>query len=129
MAEQEPVEEELEDDDSQDQEEYSSAKNENIPRSSFFFACLSFLIAFICLGILLTGYLDFIPYLLLLLAVIVFGGVGTLFLRQNSLLNRTARARIDEESDEEEQALLNIQQEEDEQTGEERAQSPFERLV
>ena len=47
-----PVEEEYADNDEQVQEEeHASTKNESIPRSSFFFACLSFLIAFICQGL------------------------------------------------------------------------------
>jgi predicted Zn-dependent protease with MMP-like domain len=130
MPEQEPAEEAYADDGTQIKEEEEPArhKSENIPRSSFFFASLSFLIAFICLSILLSRYLDFILYLLLLCGVIVFGTVGILFLRQNSLLNRTAYAQMDNESDEEAQALLSLQEEKDEVT-DEAAQGSFERLV
>jgi predicted Zn-dependent protease with MMP-like domain len=134
MSEQEPIEEEYADDKEQGQEEddarskFLKRAREGIPRSSFFFACLSFLIAFICLGIFVSRYLDFLSYLLLLLAIIVFGGVGVLFLRQNSLLNRTARAQMEKEGDEEEQALLRIQEEE-EGIDEAAQQDSFERLV
>jgi predicted Zn-dependent protease with MMP-like domain len=113
-----PVEEEYADDDEQVQEEeHASSKKEGIPRSSFFFACLSFLIAFICLAIFVSRYLDFLSYMLLLLGIIVFGGVGILFLRQNSMLNRTARAQMEIEGDEEEQGV------------DEAAEDSFERLV
>jgi len=128
-----PVEDQYGDDNEQIQEEEdASSENselarERLPRSSFFFACLCFLIAFVCLGILVSKYLDFLSYLLLLLGIIVFGGVGILFLRQNSPLNRTARARMENESDEEEQALLLIQEEED--GAGEAAEHSFERLV
>ena len=120
MPEQEPVEEEYANNDTQIQEEQEHIRNktENIPRSSFFFACLSFLIAFICLSILLSRQLDFILYLLLLFGVIVFGTIGILFLRQNSLLNRAANVRTDNESDEEEEALLRMQEEEEQGTNE-----------
>jgi len=130
MSEQEPVEEEYADGDEQVQEEEQvSAKKERIPRSSFFFACLCFLIAFICLGIFVSRYLDFLSYLLLILAVIVFGGVGILFLRHNSSLNRRAREWMENESDEEEQALLDIQAWEMEEGTDEGAEDSFERLV
>jgi len=130
MPEQEPAEEEHADNDTQPQEEQEHTRHtiENIPRSSFFFACLSFLIAFICLSILLSRYLDFIPFLLLLCGVIVFGAVGILFLRQNSLLNRTAHAQMDNESDEEEQALLSLQEEQEQVTAE-ATKGSFEQLV
>ena len=129
MSEQEPVEEEYADNDEQVPEEvHTRSKDKSIPRSSFFFACLSFLISFICLGIFVSRYLDFLSYLLLLLGIIVFGGVGILFLRQNSLLNRTARARMENEGDEEEQALLRIQEEEEEGI-DEAADDSFKRLI
>src|SRR5437868_9790562 len=130
MSEQEPVEEEYADDDEQVQEEgQASAKNERIPRSSFFFACLCFLLAFVCLAILVSRYLDFLSYLLLILAMIVFGGVGILFLRHNSTLNRRAREWMENESDEEEQALLDIQEGEMEEGADDGVENAFERLV
>ena len=130
MSEQESVEEVYEDgDDQASEEEQVSAKKERIPRSSFFFACLCFLIAFICLAILVSRYLDFLSYLLLILAVMVFGGVGILFLRHNSSLNRHAREWMENESDEEEQGLLDIQEEEMAGGADEGAVDAFERLV
>jgi len=127
MPEQEPLEEEQAVNDEQVQEEPSSSRSEHIPRSSFFFACLSFLIAFVCLGILISRYLDFLSYMFLLLAIIVFGGIGVLFLRRNSSLNRAASARMENEIDEEEQALLRIQEQEEGTA--EPAEDSFERLV
>ncbi len=125
-----PVEEEYEDGDEQvKEEELVGAKKEHIPRSSFFFACLCFLIAFICLAILVSKYLDFLSYLLLILAVMVFGGVGILFLRHNSSLNRHAREWMENGRDEEERALLDIQEEEMGEGADEEAEDAFERLV
>lgn len=131
MSEQEPVEEEYADSDEQIQEEEQAGeKRERIPRSSFFFACLSFLIAFVCLAIFVSRYLDFLSYLLLILAVIFFGGVGILFLRHNSILNRRAREWMENERDEEEQAILDIQEEEGmAEDADEGAEDSFERLV
>jgi predicted Zn-dependent protease with MMP-like domain len=122
MPEQEPVEEAYEDDDA-----HVGSQNENLPRSSFFFACLSFLLAFICLSLLLNRPHDFIFSLLFLLGVVLFGTAGILFLQQNSLLNRPVSMEGNSQDDKEEQAMLSMQEGGEEVTPDEA--SSFEQLV
>ena len=64
-------------------------RNENINRSRYFFAMISFLIALLILGIYLNNYYDLLSGWLLLAGMLAFGAIGVFFLLPNNRLNHT----------------------------------------
>src|SRR5215831_7670694 len=60
--------------------------NENMNRSRFVFATISFLIALILLGIYLNNYYDILSGWFLLVGVFVCGAIGVLFIWPNPIL-------------------------------------------
>ena len=67
--------------------------NENMDRSRYFFAMISFLIALIILGLYLNNYYDVLSGWLLLVGIFAFGVVGIFFLRPNPILNNLFNTR------------------------------------
>ncbi|MGZ6368210.1 MAG: metallopeptidase family protein [Ktedonobacteraceae bacterium] len=61
--------------------------HENMDRSRYFFASISFLLALIMLGFYLNNYYDVLSGWLLLVGVFAFGAVGIFFLWPNPILN------------------------------------------
>ena len=61
--------------------------HENMDRSRYFFASISFLLALIMLGFYLNNYYDVLSGWLLLVGVFAFGAVGVFFLWPNPILN------------------------------------------
>jgi len=115
-----------------EQEPDEHTRNENINRSRYFFAMISFLITLLFLIIYLNNYYDFVSGWLLLLGVFVFGALGIFFLRPNNLLNRTISTQRDHQGSEVENILIEAEKEEGLEEGENTDKdelSPFERLV
>ena len=67
--------------------------HENMDRSRYFFAMISFLIALIILAIYLNNYYDVLSGWLLLVGVFAFGVVGIFFLWTNPILNNLFNTR------------------------------------
>src|SRR6266550_2810302 len=86
-------------------------RNENINRSRYFFAMISFLITLLFLIIYLNNYYDFVSGWLLL-GVFVFGAIGIFFLRPNNLLNHTISTQRDHQGSEVENILIEAEKEE-----------------
>jgi predicted Zn-dependent protease with MMP-like domain len=61
--------------------------HENMNRSRYFFAMISFLIALILLGIFFNNYYDIFSGWFLMAGVLAFGAIGIFFLWPNTLLN------------------------------------------
>src|SRR6266487_1317205 len=115
-----------------EQEPDEHTRNENINRSRYFFAMISFLITLLFLIIYLNNYYDFVSGWLLLLGVFVFGALGIFFLRPNKLLNRTISIQRDHQGSEVENILIGAEKEEGLEEGENTDKdevSPFEQLV
>jgi predicted Zn-dependent protease with MMP-like domain len=115
-----------------EQEPDEHTRNENINRSRYFFAMISFLITLLFLIIYLNNYYDFVSGWLLLLGVFVFGTIGVFFLRPNNLLNRTINTQRDYQGSEVENILIEAEKEEGLEEGEDDDKdelSPFEQLV
>jgi predicted Zn-dependent protease with MMP-like domain len=107
-------------------------RNENINRSRYFFAMISFLIALLFLGIYLNNYYDFVSGWFVLLGVIVFGAIGVFFLLPNTILDHTTSTQRDYQDNEVENTFLESEKEERLEEGEDTDKdelSPFERLV
>jgi predicted Zn-dependent protease with MMP-like domain len=114
----------------QEPDEYT--RSENINRSRYFFAMISFLITLLFLIIYLNNYYDFVSGWLLLLGVLVFAAIGIFFLRPNNLLNHTTSVQRDHRGSEVENILIEAEKEEGLEEGEDDYEdelSPFERLV
>ncbi len=107
-------------------------RNENINRSRYFFAMISFLIALLFLGIYLNNYYDLLSGWLLLLGVFAFGAIGVFFLWPNNILNHIISTKIDFQGNEVENTFIEAEKEESLKEGEDTYRdelSPFERLV
>src|SRR6516162_1669268 len=72
--------------------------HENMNRSRYFFAMISFLIALIILGFYLNNYYDVLSGWFLLVGVFAFGVVGVFFLLPNPILNYYFRSKEDYQS-------------------------------
>src|SRR5215470_11998494 len=83
--------------------------NENMNRSRYFFAMISFLIAFIILAIYFNNYYDILSGWFLLAGVLTFGAIGFFFLRPNSILNNLFGAKKDLQSNEAKNTFLTIE--------------------
>jgi predicted Zn-dependent protease with MMP-like domain len=106
--------------------------HENMNRSRYFFAMISFLIAVIILGIYLNNYYNILSGWLLLVGAFAFGAIGAFFLWPNTLLNDLISAKRDYQSDKVENTFIEAEKEErlEESEDTERDElSPFERLV
>src|SRR5271169_5004828 len=75
-------------------------RNENIDRSRYFFAMISFLIALLFLGIYLNNYYDFVTGWFVVLGVLAFGAIGVFFLLPNTLLNNSTSTQRDYQGNE-----------------------------
>ncbi|HEY6284164.1 MAG TPA: metallopeptidase family protein [Ktedonobacteraceae bacterium] len=107
-------------------------RNENINRSRYFFAMISFLIALLFLGFYLNNYYDFVSGWFLLLGVLAFGAIGVFFLAPNTILNHTISAQRDYLGNKVENTFIEADKEESLEEGEDTDRdelSPFERLV
>jgi predicted Zn-dependent protease with MMP-like domain len=107
-------------------------RNENIHRSRYFFAMISFLIALIMLGIYLNSYYDLLSGWLLLTGVLAFGAIGVFFLLPNTILNHTSSTQRDYHGNKVENTFIEAEKEESLEEGEDIYRdelSPFERLV
>jgi len=106
--------------------------NENINRSRYFFAMISFLIALIILGIYLNNYYDVLSGWLLLAGVFAFGAIGVFFLLSNPILNHSTSLQRDYQGNEVGNTFLEVEKEESVEEGEDTYGDelrPFERLV
>src|SRR6266571_4945370 len=107
-------------------------RNENINRSRYFFAMISFLIALLILGIYLNNYYDLLSGWLLLAGVFAFGAIGVFFLLSNNILTHIISTKRDYQSIEVENTFIEAEKEESLEEGEDTYRdelSPFERLV
>jgi predicted Zn-dependent protease with MMP-like domain len=106
--------------------------HENMDRSRYFFAMISFLIAFIILAIYLNNYYNILSGWLLLIGMFAFGAIGVFFLWPNTMLNHLLRTKRDEQGNTLENTFIEAEKdaslEEGENTDKEDL-SPFERLV
>ena len=107
-------------------------RNENINRSRYFFAMISFLIALLILGIYLNNYYDVLSGWLLLGGVFAFGAIGVVFLLSNTTLNHSTITEGDYQSNKVVNTFIEAEKEENLEEGEDTYRdelSPFERLV
>lgn len=74
-------------------------------RSRYFFALMSFLVAFIFLSVYLNNVYDLVSGGLLLLGALVFGAVGAFFLLPKSVLHRTLSTGRNDSSSEGDKSL------------------------
>lgn len=106
--------------------------HENMDRSRYFFAMISFLMALIILGIYLNNYYDVLSGWLLLLGVLAFGAVGIFFLWTNPVLNNLFNAQEAHKSNDVKHTFLEIENDkrlEEGEVPEVAMLSPFEQLV
>ena len=107
-------------------------RNENINRSRYFFAMISFLIALLFLGIYLNNYYDFFSGWFILLGALAFGAIAVFFLLPNTVLDHPNSPQRDYQSYKVENSFIEADSEErleeDEVTYRDDP-SPFERLV
>src|SRR6266566_4848328 len=87
-------------------------RNENINRSRYFFAMISFLIALLILGIYLNNYYDLLSGWLLLAGVFAFGAIGVFFLLSNNILTHIISTKRDYQSNEVENTFIEAEKEE-----------------
>ena len=83
--------------------------HENMDRSRYFFAMISFLIALIILGIYLNNYYDVLSGWLLLVGVFAFGAVGIFFLWTNPILNNLFNTQEAHQSNDVKHTFLEIE--------------------
>jgi predicted Zn-dependent protease with MMP-like domain len=109
--------------------------NENMNRSRYVFAMISFLIALIFLGIFFNSYYDLLSGWFLLTGAFVFGAAGVFFLWPNPRMKRVMRTTEDE-SDQSNKGEFSFFKEDDNDTVLEDAEvtnvaelTPFEELV
>ena len=106
--------------------------HENMNRSQYFFAMISFLFALIILAIFFNNYYDIFSGWLLLAGVIAFVAIGFFFLWPNPILNNFFRTKEDSQSNKVKNTFIEIENEaylEDGQDTDSNELSPFERLV
>jgi predicted Zn-dependent protease with MMP-like domain len=106
--------------------------NENMNRSRYFFAMISFLIALIILGIYFNNYYDVLSGWLLLAGVIVFGAIGVFFLLSNTLMIHSTSIQWDHQENGVGNMFLEAEKEESLEVDKDSNRdelSPFERLV
>ena len=106
--------------------------NENMDRSRYFFAMISFLIALIILAIYLNNYYDVLSGWFLLVGVFAFGAVGIFFLLSNPILNNLFKTQEAHQSNYVKHTFLEIEDDkslEEGETPEVPMLSPFEHLV
>jgi predicted Zn-dependent protease with MMP-like domain len=107
-------------------------RNENINRSRYFFAMISFLMALLILGIYLNNYYGFFSGWLLLLGVFAFGAIGVFFLLSNTIPNHSTSTQKDYQRNKVANTFIEAEKEESLEEGEGTYRdelSPFERLV
>jgi predicted Zn-dependent protease with MMP-like domain len=106
--------------------------HENMDRSRYFFAMISFLIALIIIGIYLNNYYDVLSGWFLLVGVFAFGAVGIFFLLPNPILNNLIKTQEAHQSNDVKHTFLEIENDkslEEGETSEVSMISPFEQLV
>jgi predicted Zn-dependent protease with MMP-like domain len=106
--------------------------HENMNRSQYFFAMISFLIALIMLGIYLNNYYDLLSGWLLLAGIFVFVAIGVFFLWPDTILNHIFKTKRDYQGREVHNTFLEGEKEErleDYDDTDIDELSPFERLV
>ncbi len=106
--------------------------HENMDRSRYFFASISFLMALILLGIYLNNYYDILSGWLLLIGVFAFGAVGIFFLWPNPVLNNLFNAQEAHQSNDVTHTFLEIENDKslvEDEAPEVSMLSPFEQLV
>jgi predicted Zn-dependent protease with MMP-like domain len=106
--------------------------HENMNRSRYFFAMISFLIALMILGIYLNNYYDLLSGWLLLAGIFAFGAIGVFFLLSNTVLKRSISTPRDHQGNKVGNTFLQTEKEESLEVGEVSYRgelSPFERLV
>ena len=106
--------------------------NENMNRSGYFFAMISFLIALIILGIYFNNYYDVLSGWLLLAGVFAFGVIGVFFLLSNTRMIHSTSIQRDYQGNVVGNTFLKAEKEESlevvkDSYGDEL--SPFEQLV
>jgi predicted Zn-dependent protease with MMP-like domain len=106
--------------------------NENMNRSRYFFAMISFLIALIILGIYFNSYYDILSGWLLLAGVFAFGVIGVFFLLSNTRMIHSTSIQRDYQGNVVGNTFLEAEKEESlevvkDSYGDEL--SPFEKLV
>ena len=106
--------------------------HENMNRSQYFFAMLSFLIALIILGIYLNNYYDILSGWFLLAGMFAFLAIGIFFLWPNTILNHILNTKRDYQGNEVRNTFIEGEKEERLEEAEDTdidELSPFERLV
>jgi predicted Zn-dependent protease with MMP-like domain len=106
--------------------------NENMNRSRYFFAMISFLIALIILGIYFNNYFGVLSGWLLLAGVFAFGAIGVFFLLSDTILNHSTSMPRDDHGNKVGNTFLEAEKEESVKEGDVSygdELSPFERLV
>lgn len=106
--------------------------HENMDRSRYFFAMISFLITLILLGIYFNNYYDVLSGWLILAGVFTFGVIGVFFLWPNPILNNLFSTKEDYQSNEAKNTFLPVENEErleEIEAAHSDELSPFERLV
>jgi predicted Zn-dependent protease with MMP-like domain len=106
--------------------------HENMNRSRYFFAMISFLIALLILAIYLNNYYDVLSGWLLLAGMFAFVAIGVLFLWPNTILSNIINKKRDYQGNEVKNTFIEAEIEEPLEDGEEIDSdelSPFELLV
>ncbi len=106
--------------------------HENMNRSQYFCAMLSFLIALIILGIYLNNYYNLLSGWFLLAGMFAFVAIGVFFLWPDTILNHTLNPKRDYQGNEVKNTFIEAEKEERLEEAEDTEideLSPFERLV
>ena len=106
--------------------------NENMDRSRYFFAMISFLMALIILGIYLNNYYDVLSGWFLLVGVFAFGAVSIFFLLPNPMLNNLFKTQEAHPNNDVKHTFIEIENDKSLEEGEVSYRdelSPFEQLV
>ena len=106
--------------------------HENMNRSQYFFAMLSFLIALIILGIYLNNYYNLLSGWFLLAGMFAFVAIGVFFLWPDTILNHILNPKRDYQGNEVKNTYIEAEKEERLEEAEDTEideLSPFERLV
>ena len=106
--------------------------NENMNRSRYFFAMISFLIALIILGIFFNNYYDVLSGWLLLAGVFAFGVIGVFFLLSNTRMIHSTSIQRDYQGNVVGNTFLEVEKEERSEVVKDSYRdelSPFEQLV
>src|SRR5437763_15893940 len=86
--------------------------HENMNRSQYFFAMLSFLIALIILGIYLNNYYNLLSGWFLLAGMFAFVALGVFFLWQDTILNHIFKPKRVYQGNEEKNTFIETENEE-----------------